>query len=189
MSQPLSKYSNSSSQSSCETMFLTLRGSAPHATRSSVRSNTLQGLNRVTRSTASCLATRSSGARLNRVSGFTLLEVMVALAIFAVAAIALTNIAMNYTNSIGQMKDRTYGHFVAMNELAQLEINGSWPEGTGEKNIEEQGGRWLIQWQTINTPSDNIRRIEISVAPIPEGQEKASPFVSHLTAFLQRPTT
>lgn len=169
MSQPVAKYSNSSSQSSCETMFLTLRGSAPHATRSGVRSNTLQGL--------------------NRVSGFTLLEVMVALAIFAVAAIALTNIAMNYTNSIGQMKDRTYGHFVAMNELAQLEINGSWPEGTGEKNVEEQGGRWLIQWQTINTPSDNIRRIEISVAPIPEGQEKASPFVSHLTAFLQRPTT
>ena len=30
--------------------------------------------------------------------GFTLLEVMVALAIFAVAAVALTKVAMQYTN-------------------------------------------------------------------------------------------
>lgn len=122
-------------------------------------------------------------------SGFTLLEVMVALAIFAVAAVALTNIAMNYTNSIGHMNDRTYGHFVAMNEVARLEINGSWPEGTGEQNVEEQGRHWLIKWQTINTMSEDIKRIEISVAPIPEGQDKPAPSVSHLTAFLKRPTT
>jgi general secretion pathway protein I len=134
-------------------------------------------------------AARSSSARLHRASGFTLLEVMVALAIFAVAAIALTNIAMNYTNSIGQMNDRTYGHFVAMNELARLEVNANWPEGTGEKNVEEQGRQWLIKWQAINTLSENIRRIEISVAPIPEGQDKAAPSVSHLTAFIQRPAT
>ncbi|XID75901.1 type II secretion system minor pseudopilin GspI [Alkanindiges sp. WGS2144] len=129
-------------------------------------------------------------ARIQLTAGFTLLEVMVALAIFAVAAIAVTKIGMNYTQSIGQMKDRTFAHFVAMNELALLEINGAWPEGTGEKTVEEQGQRWLITHQVYNTISENVRRIELQVTPVAEGNasvdQKGAP-VSSLVAFLQRP--
>ena len=122
----------------------------------------------------------------HRASGFTLLEVMVALAIFAVAAIAVTKIGMNYTQSISQMNDRTFAHFVAMNELAELEINGAWPEGTGEKTVDEQGQRWLVSHQVYNTISENVRRIEIRVAPMSdEGQKPAS--VTSIVAFLQRP--
>lgn len=118
--------------------------------------------------------------------GFTLLEVMVALAIFAVAAIAVTKIGMNYTQSIGQMNDRTFAHFVAMNELAELEINGAWPEGTGEKTVDEQGQRWLVSHQVYNTISESVRRIEIRVAPMSnEGQQPTS--VTSIVAFLQRP--
>lgn len=122
----------------------------------------------------------------HQAGGFTLLEVMVALAIFAVAAIAVTKIGMNYTQSIGQMNDRTFAHFVAMNELAELEINGAWPEGTGEKTVDEQGQRWLVSHQVYNTITDNVRRIEIRVAPVgDEGQKPAS--VTSIVAFLQRP--
>lgn len=122
----------------------------------------------------------------HRASGFTLLEVMVALAIFAVAAIAVTKIGMNYTQSISQMNDRTFAHFVAMNELAELEINGAWPEGTGEKTVDEQGQRWLVSHQVYNTISENVRRIEIRVAPMSgEGQKPAS--VTSIVAFLKRP--
>ena len=96
--------------------------------------------------------------------GFTLLEVMVALAIFAVAAIAVTKVGMNFTQSIGQMNDRTFAHFVVMNELTDLEINGSWPEGTGEKVVDEQGQKWVVSHQVYNTIGENVRRIEISVA-------------------------
>ncbi|RYZ85709.1 MAG: type II secretion system protein GspI [Moraxellaceae bacterium] len=115
-----------------------------------------------------------------------MLEVMVALAIFAVAAMAVTKIGMNYTQSIGQMNDRTFAHFVAMNELAELEINGGWPEGTGEKTIEQQGQRWLVSQQVYTTISDNVRRIEIRVAPVIEG-EKPTGSVSSIVGFLQRP--
>lgn len=123
---------------------------------------------------------------IKKIAGFTLLEVMVALAIFAVAAMAVTKIGMNYTQSIGQMNDRTFAHFVAMNEIAELEINGGWPEGTGEKTIEQQGQRWLVTQQVYTTISDNVRRIEIRVAPVIEG-EKPSGSVSSIVGFLQRP--
>lgn len=120
--------------------------------------------------------------------GFTLLEVMVALAILAVAAIALMNVGMNYTNGLGRMQDRTYGHFVAMNELASLEINASWPEGTGEKEVEEQGRHWSVAWKVSNTMSEQVGRIEISVIPVIDGKKADAP-VTHLTAFLHYPVS
>ncbi len=119
--------------------------------------------------------------------GFTLLEVMAALAIFAVAAIALVRIGMNYTQSIVRMQDRTFAHFVAMNELAQLEISGSWPEGTAENTVDMHGQQWQVSYEAFNTISQDIKRIEIDVAPVVPNQKKAAAPVTHLTAFLQRP--
>lgn len=118
--------------------------------------------------------------------GFTLLEVMVALAIFAVAAIAVTKVGMNFTQSIGQMNDRTYAHFVAMNELTDLEINGSWPEGTGEKVVDEQGQKWVVSHQVYNTISENVRRIEIRVA-LTNDDGQAAGNVTSIVGFLQKP--
>lgn len=119
--------------------------------------------------------------------GFTLLEVMAALAIFAVAAIALVRIGMNYTQSIVRMQDRTFAHFAAMNELAQLEISGSWPEGSSESRVDMHGQQWQVSYQAFNTISQDVKRIEIDVAPIVPGQEKPAAAVTHLTAFIQRP--
>ena len=118
--------------------------------------------------------------------GFTLLEVMVALAIFAVAAIAVTKVGMNFTQSIGQMNDRTFAHFVAMNELTDLEINGSWPEGTGEKVVDEQGQKWVVSHQVYNTIGENVRRIEIRVA-LTNDDGQAAGNVTSIVAFLQKP--
>lgn len=58
-----------------------------------------------------------------KAKGFTLLEVMVALwAIFATAAIALTKVAMQYTQATSNAIVRTKAQFVALNEVA---INGN----------------------------------------------------------------
>ena len=50
---------------------------------------------------------------MKKIKGFYLFEVMVALAIFAVAAIALTKIAMQYTQSTSSAILRTKAQFVA----------------------------------------------------------------------------
>lgn len=139
--------------------------------------------NPATRSIASRLATRSSLARFNRVSGFTLLEVMVALAIFAVAAIALTKVAMQYTQSTSNAILRTKAQFVGMNEVAMMEINQEWLEGTQSKQVTSQGETWQIDKKAQSTISPKIQRIELQVSLFNNEQGKVEAGITNLVSF------
>ncbi|WP_325795501.1 type II secretion system minor pseudopilin GspI [Acinetobacter vivianii] len=139
--------------------------------------------NPATRSIASHLATRSSFARFNRVSGFTLLEVMVALAIFAVAAIALTKVAMQYTQSTSNAILRTKAQFVAMNEVAMMEMNQEWLDGTQSKQVTSQGETWQIDKKAQSTISPKIQRIELQVSLFNKEQGKVEAGITNLVFF------
>ena len=118
--------------------------------------------------------------------GFTLLEVMVALAIFATTALALMKIAMNYTQSIQQNELRTLAHFVAMNQTAELRIEQQWLTGSQSEDITEQGEQWRIQKQSYETISPDVQRIEIQVSHLdPDNAEKVQG-VTTLSVFNYR---
>ncbi|RSN77313.1 type II secretion system protein GspI [Acinetobacter haemolyticus] len=116
-------------------------------------------------------------------SGFTLLEVMVALAIFAVAAIALTKIAMQYTQATSNAILRTKAQFVAMNEVAMMEINKEWLDGTQSKQITSQGETWQIDKKAQATISPKVQRIELQVSLFNVDQDKVEAGVGHLVFF------
>lgn len=115
--------------------------------------------------------------------GFTLLEVMVALAIFAVAAIALTKIAMQYTQSTSNAILRTKAQFVAMNEIATMEINQEWLEGTQSKQVTAQGETWQIDKKAQSTLSPKIQRIELQVSLYNIEQGKVEAGITNLVFF------
>ena len=97
-------------------------------------------------------------------NGFTLIEVVVALAIFAVAAMSLTKIAMQYTQSTANSILRTKAQFVAQNEIAMMRINGEWLEGTQSKQISSQGETWQIDKKSESTISPSVQKIEVQVS-------------------------
>ncbi|MGN0935040.1 MULTISPECIES: type II secretion system minor pseudopilin GspI [unclassified Acinetobacter] len=99
-----------------------------------------------------------------RAKGFTLLEVMVALAIFATATMALSNVAMQYTQSTAHAILRNKAQFVALNEIAKMEINREWMTGTASKQVTEQGEQWQIDKKAQATISPNVQRIDIQVS-------------------------
>ncbi|MCL6238579.1 type II secretion system minor pseudopilin GspI [Acinetobacter sp. ANC 5033] len=99
-----------------------------------------------------------------RAKGFTLLEVMVALAIFATAAMALSNVAMQYTQSTAHAILRNKAQFVALNEIAKMEINREWMTGTASIQVTEQGEQWQIDKKAQATISPNVQRIDIQVS-------------------------
>ena len=115
--------------------------------------------------------------------GFTLIEVVVALAIFAVAAMALTKVAMQYTQSTANAILRTKGQFVAQNEVAQMEINSEWLEGSQSKQVTSQGETWQIDKRSESTISPKVQKIEIQVSLYNQDLGKVEAGVSHLVFY------
>lgn len=114
--------------------------------------------------------------------GFTLLEVMVALAIFAVAAVALTKVAMQYTQSTSNAILRTKAQFVAMNEIALMEINQEWLEGTQSKQITSQGETWQIDKSAQSTISPNVQKVDLQISLYDSDKGKVHG-ITHLVFF------
>ncbi|EXH48078.1 type II secretion system protein I [Acinetobacter baumannii 1412924] len=115
--------------------------------------------------------------------GFTLLEVMVALAIFAVAAVALTKVAMQYTQSTSNAILRTKAQFVAMNEVAMMEINQEWLQGTQSKQVTSQGETWQIDKSAQSTISPNVQKIDLQVSLYDPDKGKVQKGITHMVFF------
>ena len=115
--------------------------------------------------------------------GFTLLEVMVALAIFAVAAVALTKVAMQYTQSTSNAILRTKAQFVAMNEVAMMEINQEWLQGTQSKQVTSQGETWQIDKSAQSTVSPNVQKVDLQVSLYDSDNGKVQNGITHLVFF------
>ena len=60
--------------------------------------------------------------------GFTLLEVLVALAVFAVAAIALMRVSESQLQLSARLEDKTFAHWVALNMVSEMQANQDWPD-------------------------------------------------------------
>lgn len=116
-------------------------------------------------------------------NGFTLIEVVVALAIFAVAALALTQVSQQYTQATANAILRTKAQMVAQNEVAQMEINGEWLEGTESKQITAQGETWQIDKRSEPTLSPNVQKIEIQVSLYNQELAKVESGVTHLVFY------
>ncbi len=116
-------------------------------------------------------------------SGFTLLEVMVALAIFATAAIAFTKVAMQYTQATSNAILRTKAQFVALNEVALMEVNREVLQGTQSRQVTQQGETWQIDKSAQSTISPNVQRIEVQVSLFNVETGKVESGVTHLVFF------
>lgn len=123
---------------------------------------------------------------VRRALGFTLLEVMVALAIFATAAMTLTKVAMQYTQATSHAILRTKAQFVALNETAQMEIQREWLTGTSSKQVKQQGELWQIDKKAESTISPNVQRIDIQVSIMNQETGELESGITNLVFFNHR---
>lgn len=96
--------------------------------------------------------------------GFTLIEIMVALAVVALTLGAGIKAAASLTQQAQRQSDQWLAQLCAENELARLRLSAAWPGiGSAETSC-EQGTRVLRVILTIQaTPNPNFRRIEARV--------------------------
>ena len=109
-----------------------------------------------------------------REDGFTLIEVMVALAILAVVAVAASRASSAYLSSVEVLRTRTLAHFVAQNAAADLRIQESWLTANSTQTVDAQGRTWQVAMIVNNTLSPALKEVNISVAPIIDGQVRSA---------------
>ncbi|MGH8401627.1 MAG: type II secretion system minor pseudopilin GspI [Gammaproteobacteria bacterium] len=121
---------------------------------------------------------------LDRSDGFTLIEVLIALAVLAIAMLAVIGTASTSTHIASQLRDETLAHWVAMNELTALRVAPTWPALGKQDDDAEMGGRkWHWQVNVTTTSDPDLLRADIDVSDA----EQKDQIVNSLTGFLGRP--
>jgi len=102
---------------------------------------------------------------MTKQSGFTLIEVMVALAVVSIGLLATLNAANQETRAAIITQDKMTAFWLMKNKMAEIRINESWPATRQKKDdvdIFEQ--KWYWQTSTKKTANPNIRTVKISFA-------------------------
>lgn len=101
--------------------------------------------------------------KLNQ-KGFTLIEVLVALTIAAIALAAVSRTVIQAIDTTIALRDRQLALWVAQNQLAKIRITREWPKAdTTEGSATQMGREWTWKQKVITTPEANFRRIEVEV--------------------------
>ena len=95
----------------------------------------------------------------NHHSGFTLIEVMVALTIIAISLGALLSTSGTQANSATYLKQKTLAHWVALNELAEIDANDTFPDTGKKKGSTSMANHdWYWIRKTTKLADSNNRR-------------------------------
>jgi len=97
--------------------------------------------------------------------GFTLIEILVAVAILAVALAATMRAASLATDGSLEARQRLLATWAAENRVAELRARRIYPPASTTRMNVEQGGLALVLDEIVtDTPNPIIRRVDLTVA-------------------------
>ncbi len=117
--------------------------------------------------------------------GFTLIEILVALTVVAIALAAASRASSSSIAASDEARLRLLAGWVAENRLAEHQALNTWPEfGTQEGRQAQAGESYLWSETTSSTPNVQFRRLEIRVAHESSPQHA----LARLTGLLPQPS-
>lgn len=115
--------------------------------------------------------------------GMTLLEVMVALAIFAVAGIAVMSSVSQQLVGLTALEEKTIATWVADNRQVEVKLRKNWPGLSWTNGKEEMAGQtWYWRWRGVETQDSSFRALDVEV----RSEEKAKDPRVTLRSYVSR---
>lgn len=115
-----------------------------------------------------------------RTAGFTLLEVLIALAVFALSAFAVLRQISQSVQQSQYLEQKTYALWIAEGRLAEYRSAKDWPSlGRHSQTIDQYNQNWWLEVEVSNTSDSLLRRVEVRV-----GEEGAESSIIILQGFL-----
>ena len=109
--------------------------------------------------------------------GMTLLELLVALTVFSLAAIAILDTVATTSREVQYLESRTIAHWVASNEIdkQRLELQTSsispFPKvGIRRAEVEMSNRQWYITTKVEATARNDMRKMTVQVRAEQDGQ-------------------
>jgi general secretion pathway protein I len=125
-----------------------------------------------------------------RQRGFTLLEVLIALAIVALSVGALLGTVTSSASSIAYLKDKTLAEWVALNRLTEIRIAKIMPDpGKRTGSAEMAGMRWQWEEEVGELPIKGMFRIDVRARPTGEAVDDSRTSSGSTTEKLNWMTT
>jgi len=116
--------------------------------------------------------------------GFTLIEVMIALAIFAVAVASLSTAMHGNIRNADYLKEKTIANWIANNKLVEIHAANTYPplQDRSDK-IEYAGAEWVVTTKVQKAQTKMpIRIVEVSVGR--ENSDDEVDYFSTITAIV-----
>ena len=117
--------------------------------------------------------------------GFTLVEVLVAVAVLAIAMAAIIQTMARQANNAGYLRQKTIALLVAHNRLTELQLQRDPPDvGKSDGEAEMSGVKWKWKAEVKPAPGEEqLRRIDIQV--LGPGQKDGA--LAQLSGFVMVP--
>lgn len=121
-------------------------------------------------------------------AGFTLVEMLIALVILAVASVALYGRSGQAVSTLYSLEQRTMANWIAQDQLTRLRLNQRFSEqpvitGRESEDLFTVGRLWAIDTEVTDTEVETMWRVEVSVSVVSEDTGKGEPVVT-ATGFL-----
>lgn len=115
--------------------------------------------------------------------GFTLIEILAAVAVLAIALAAILSGMARYADNASYIRQKTIALWVAHNRLSEIKTAAGWPDtGTTDGTIDMAGQTWKWTSNVQTTPDAYLRRIDITVQR--EGNDAT---LATLSGFIGQP--
>ncbi len=117
-----------------------------------------------------------------RQAGFTLIEVMLAMAVFAISGVALLAVADNNYRHISLLEEKMLANWVASNQLVEASLSTTWPPKNNRKgNVDMAGRTWYWQQKVVKTDNNLLQQVIMEVRVNEDDELVSASLVTYLT--------